>query len=56
MLITVMLTYSKDKLQNILIGDSYKEDLANIVTSPPLPVTLSNLNREYECESNRIET
>ena len=33
MLITVMVTYSKDKLLKILIGDSYKEDLANIVTS-----------------------
>ena len=41
MLITVMLTYSKDKLLKILIGDSYKEDLANIVT-PSMSSSLSS--------------
>ena len=44
-------TYSQDKLLNILIGR--KEDLAKIATSAPLPVNSSNLNIEYECESNR---
>ena len=42
-------TYSQDKLQDILIGR--KEDLAKIATPPPLPVNMSNLSRE--CESNK---
>ena len=45
------MTYSQDKLLKILIGR--KEDLLKIATSPHLPVNLLNLNREYECESNR---
>ena len=45
------MTYSQDKLLKILIGR--KEDLAKIASPPPLPVNLSNLNREYEYESNR---
>ena len=45
------MTYSQDILLKILIGR--KEDLAKIATPPPLPVNLLNLNKEYECESNR---
>ena len=45
------MTYSQDILHDILIGR--KEDLAKIATPPTLPVNMSNLNREYECESNR---
>ena len=48
--LNLRVTYSQVKLLKILIGR--KEDLAKIATPPPLPVNLSNLNNEYECESN----
>ena len=48
--LNLRVTYSQDKLLKILIGR--KEHLAKIAATPHLPVNLSNLNREYEFESN----